>query len=113
MKLRGLKLSLRPQLSRDESGSNGWALCPAWFPKVSQAAKHNIYIAVQLAPADGMTHLDWAVLYSGMRACYIRLRSGWGSDGDVYDVLRGLGLLETKRGTTPNRWTKLASGCQV
>ena len=42
------------------------------------------------APADGMTHLDWAVLYSGMRACYIRLRSGWGSDGYVYNVLRGL-----------------------
>ena len=42
------------------------------------------------APADGMTHLDWAVLYSGVRACYIRLRSGWGSDGKVYNVLRGL-----------------------
>ena len=25
-----------------------------------------------------------------MRACYIRLRSGWGSDGNVYNVLRGL-----------------------
>ena len=37
-----------------------------------------------------MTHLDWAVLYLGMRACYIRLRSGWGSDGNVYIVLRGL-----------------------
>ena len=42
------------------------------------------------APADGMTHLDWAVLYLGMRACYIPLRSGWGSDGNVYIVLRGL-----------------------
>ena len=42
------------------------------------------------APAHGMTHLDWAVLYLGMRACYIRLRSGWGSDGNVYIVLRGL-----------------------
>ena len=42
------------------------------------------------APADGMTHLDWAVLYSGMQACYIRLRSGWGSDGNLYNVLRGL-----------------------
>ena len=40
------------------------------------------------APADGMTHLDWAVLYLGMQACYIRLRSGWGSDGKVYIVLR-------------------------
>ena len=42
------------------------------------------------APANGMTHLDWAVLYLGMRACYIRLRSGWGSDGNVYNALRGL-----------------------
>ena len=42
------------------------------------------------APADGMTHLDWAVLYLGMRACYIRLRSGRGSDGNLYNVLRGL-----------------------
>ena len=31
-----------------------------------------------------------AVLYLGMRACYIRLRSGWGSDGNVYIALRGL-----------------------
>ena len=30
--------------------SNGWALCPAWFPKVSQAAQHVIYVAVR-APA--------------------------------------------------------------
>lgn len=37
-----------------------------------------------------MTHLDWAVLYSSVRACYIRLRSGWGWDGNVYNVLRGL-----------------------
>ena len=42
------------------------------------------------APADGITHLDWAVLYSSMRACFIRLRSGWGSDGNIYNVLRGL-----------------------
>ena len=42
------------------------------------------------APADGMTRLDWAVLYLGMRACYIPLRSGWGSDGKIYGVLRGL-----------------------
>ena len=28
--------------------------------------------------------------HEGMRACYIRLRSGWGSDGNVYNVLRGL-----------------------
>ena len=42
------------------------------------------------APADGMTHLDWAVLYLGTPACYIGLRSGWGSDGNVYIVLRGL-----------------------
>ena len=39
------------------------------------------------APAVGMTHLG--VLYPGMRACYIRLRSGWGSDGNVYNALRG------------------------
>ena len=25
-----------------------------------------------------------------MPACYTRLRSGWGSDGKVYNVLRGL-----------------------
>ena len=49
------------------------------------------------ALADGMTHLDWAVLYLGMRACYIRLRSGWGSDGKVYRVARLEKLLETKR----------------
>ena len=30
--------------------SNGWALCPAWFPKVSLAAQRVIYIAVR-APA--------------------------------------------------------------
>ena len=36
-----------------------------------------------------MTHLDWAVLYSNTRTCYTRLRSGWGSDGNVYNVLRG------------------------
>ena len=30
------------------------------------------------------------LLCSGMRACYICLRSGWGSDGNVYNVLRGL-----------------------
>ena len=41
------------------------------------------------APANGMTNLDWAVLYSGMRACYIRVRSGWGSDGNVHNVLHG------------------------
>ena len=34
----------RPQLS------NGWALCPAWFPKVLQAAQHVTYVAVR-APA--------------------------------------------------------------
>ena len=32
------------------SQSNGWALCPAWFPKVSLAAQHVIYVAVG-APA--------------------------------------------------------------
>ena len=37
-----------------------------------------------------MTLLDWAVLYLGVRARYIRLRSGWGSDGNAYTVLRGL-----------------------
>ena len=37
-----------------------------------------------------MTHLDWAVLYSGMSARYKRLRSGKGSDGNVYNVLRSL-----------------------
>ena len=30
--------------------SNGWALCPAWFSKVIQAAQHVIYVAVR-APA--------------------------------------------------------------
>ena len=39
------------------------------------------------APAVGMTHLG--VLYFGRRACYICLRSGWGSDGNVYNALRG------------------------
>ena len=39
------------------------------------------------APAVGMTHSG--ALYSGMRACYICLRSGWGSDGNVYNALRG------------------------
>ena len=39
------------------------------------------------APAVGMTH--FGVLYPGMRACYIRLRSGWGSDGNIYNALRG------------------------
>ena len=29
---------------------NGWALCPAWFPKVPQAAQHVIYVAIR-APA--------------------------------------------------------------
>ena len=59
------------------------------------------------APADGMTHLDCAVLYSGMWACHIRVRSGWGStrargrviyvcgvsrsaDGKVHNVVHGL-----------------------
>ena len=37
-----------------------------------------------------MTHLDRAVFYPGMRACYIPLRPDWGSDGNVYNVLRGL-----------------------
>ena len=52
-----------------------------------------------------------------MRACYIRLRSGWGSDGNVYNVLRGLKIYplfalpqETKRGITPNRWTATLFG---
>ena len=39
------------------------------------------------SPAVGMTHLG--VLFPGMRACYIHLRSGWGSDGNVYNALRG------------------------
>ena len=30
------------------------------------------------------------MLYSCQRASYICLRSGWGSDGNVYNVLRGL-----------------------
>ena len=30
--------------------SNGWALCPAWFPKVSLAAQRVTYVAVR-APA--------------------------------------------------------------
>ena len=46
--------------------------------------------ACAFAPAVGMTHLDCAVLFSGVRACYICLRSGWGSDGNVYNALRGL-----------------------
>ena len=60
-----------------------------------------------------MTHLHWAVLYPGMWTCYIRLRSGWGSDGNVYNVLRGLRLLETKRGMTPNHWTPLGRHCDA
>ena len=39
------------------------------------------------ALAVGVTYLG--VLYPGMRACHIRLRSGWGSDGNVYNALRG------------------------
>ena len=39
------------------------------------------------APAVGMTHPG--VLYPGMRVCYTRLWSGWGSDGNVYNALRG------------------------
>ena len=38
----------------------------------------------------------------GYRDVIIGLRSGWGSDGNVYNVLRGLGYLGTKRGITPN-----------
>ena len=45
-----------------------------------------------------MTHLEWAMLYSGMRACFIRLRSGWGSDGNVYNVLRGLRIFGNQEG---------------
>ena len=30
--------------------SNGWALCPAWFPKVLQAVQHVTYIAVRARP---------------------------------------------------------------
>ena len=30
--------------------TNGWALCPAWFPKISPTAQHVIYVAVR-APA--------------------------------------------------------------
>ena len=33
--------------------------------------------------------LGWAVLYSGVQACYIRLRSGWGSDSDLCNMSRG------------------------
>ena len=57
------------------------------------------------APAVGITHLG--VLYPGMWACYIRLRSGWGSDGNVYKRCAARGFLETKRGITPNHWTGL------
>ena len=37
-----------------------------------------------------MHAIHLGVLYSGMRACCICLRSGWGSDGNVYNVLRSL-----------------------
>ena len=46
--------------------------------------------ACACAPAIGIIHPGWAVLSSCAWAFYICLRSGWGSDGKVYDVLRGL-----------------------
>ena len=30
-------------------------------------------------------------IHSGIQACYMCLWSGWGSDGNVYNVLRSLG----------------------
>ena len=41
-------------------------------------------------PAVGAIRLGWTVLYSGMWARYICLRSGCGSDGCVYKAFRGL-----------------------
>ena len=43
------------------------------------------------APAIGMIHVGRAVPWSCQRACHICLRSGKGSDGNVYNALRGLG----------------------
>ena len=54
-----------------------------------------------------MTHVDWAVLYLGMRACYIRLRSGRGSDGNVYIALRGLRDFWKPGGPLRHLWRRL------
>ena len=64
-----------------------WALMEPRAPVRVCAGVRACACAWAWAPAVGMTHLG--VLYSGMRACYIRLRSGWGSDGNVYNALRG------------------------
>ena len=36
------------ELKTLHSRVGGWALCPAWFPKVSQAAQHVIYVAIRV-----------------------------------------------------------------
>ena len=54
----------------------------------------------------GMIHPGWAVLYSCQRACYMCLRSGCGSDGNVYNVWRGLRDFWKPAGhITLNHWT--------
>ena len=42
------------------------------------------------APAAGTIHLGWVMRYSCQRACYMCLRSGCGSVGNAYNMLRGL-----------------------
>ena len=41
----------RPTRRQPRLRSNGWALCPAWSPKVSQTARNIIYVAIR-APAQ-------------------------------------------------------------
>ena len=41
-------------------GCNGWALCPAWFPKISLAAQRVIYIAVRTHTVPCCPRLDSA-----------------------------------------------------
>ena len=50
-----------------------------------------IYLGSPSAPAQVWGATSAALrTYSCQRACYICLRSGWGSDGNVYNVLPGL-----------------------
>ena len=42
------------------------------------------------APAVGVFHLDWALLYPVTWVCHRCLRSGWASAGNVYNPLLGL-----------------------
>ena len=60
--------------------------------------------AFACAPSVAMFPLGRAMLYSCVRARYMCLRSGRGSDVNVYNVRRGLGgPLLARRGVAPTR----------